>query len=267
MIKKSAILLALAAFHLTPAVAVPVAAPAAAPATPPVNLAPDLVKDTATELAQLLFSRELVQTQVGGVLDVNLPKSMKSNTDFAIYEKEYPGLIKAVVASIKPAMLKAYDEKVPLLWFNMSQLYRDNFTPGEISQLHAFYASPVGVRFMATIRRNSNADNSLNAAIANGEVNAKVVATVKAETVNAIRRSNAQISPADKLAIFKFENSPVGRKLAQFGPKAQKTQLDWDFYFTESQIAEFARARTEAISDFTTKADAAKTPKAQSPAI
>ncbi len=260
MFKKLRTALLLAGLGLMPvtAMAVPVAAPTATPETQPVNLSPELVKDKATDLVQLLFSRELVQAQVGGVLDVNLPKSMKINVDFANYEKVYPGLINVIAASIKPAMLKAYDEKLPLLWFNMAQLYRDNFTPAEIGQLHAFYASPVGVRFMASIRHNTNMDSTLDAAIANGAVNAKVAAAAKANTAAAIRKTAAQISPADKLTIFKFENSPVGRKLAQFGPKAQKTQLDWDFYFSESQLAEFDRARGEAITDFTTKADAAK---------
>jgi hypothetical protein len=265
--KQFGILISFAGLALQPNMAT------AVPASPPempmqtaaaVNINPDLIADNATALAQLLFSRPLVQTQVGGVLDDTLPRSMKSNADFALYEKEYPGLIKTVVAAIKPAMLKAYDEKLPLLWFNMAQLYRDNFTPTEIGQLHSFYASPVGVRFIATVRRNSNMDSTVKAAIAQDGTKEKVAAASNLQRNQAIRLSNTQITPADKLAIFRFENSPVGRKLALFGPKAQKTQLDWDFFFTEANMADFARARGDAVTDFMAKADAAK---AASPAV
>jgi hypothetical protein len=263
MMKHWGILIAIAGMTLPSSIA------AAIPASPPevatqaavaapVNINPDLIADKATTLAQLLFSRPLVQSQVGGVLDDTLPRSMKSNTDFALYEKEYPGLIKTVVAAIKPPMLKAYDEKLPLLWFNMAQLYRDNFTPAEIGQLYSFYASPVGVRFIAIVRSNSNMDSTVKAAITEGGSREKVVAASNAQQNQAIRVSNAQITTADKLAIFRFENSPVGRKLALFGPKAQKTQLDWDFFFTEANLSEFARARGDAVTDFMAKADAAK---------
>jgi hypothetical protein len=269
MIKQCGILIAFAGLTFQPniAAAVPASAQAvnaqAAVAAPTVNINPDLIADKATALSQLLFSRELVQSQVSGVLSESLPKSMKSNADFALYEKEYPGLINAIVSAIKPAMLKAYDEKLPLLWFNMAQQYRDNFTPAEIGQLHGFYASPIGVRLIANMRRNTNVDNLLKAAIVNGEANAKVTAAAKAQTIEAIRKTNAQMTPADKLVVFRFENSPVGRKLTLFNPKMQKTQLDWDFYFTDAQLAEFALARGDAITDFTTKADAAK--EAQAP--
>jgi hypothetical protein len=263
MIKRSGVFLALAAITMPPNMA------AAVPASPqvvnaqattalPVNINPDLIADKATELSQVLYSRTVVRSQLDSALTVTLPKSMKNTTDYAIYEKEYPGLIAAIVSAIKPAMLKAYDDKMPLLWFNLSQLYRDNFTAGEIAQLHAFYAGPVGVRLMETLRRNSNMDNAMDTAIANGEANAKVAAAVNAQVNEAVRKSNSQISASDKLAIFRFENSLVGRKLTLFNPKAQKAQIDWDFYFTPAQSAEIDQIRTNAIADFIAKADAVK---------
>jgi hypothetical protein len=257
MINRTGILLGLIVLTLqatssTATVPLPAISPVA------VNINPDLIPDKATEMAQLLFSRKLVQSQVSNLLDESLPQSMKNNSDFRIYEKEYPGLTDSVILAIKPAMLKAYDDKLALLWSNLSQLYRDNFTPSEIEQLHAFYASPVGMRLMSTVRSNINRDDIANTAVANVELNEKVITDIKIQASEAIRKSNSQISSADKMIIFRFENSAAGRKLVAFNPKAQRIQLEWDYYFTETQLAEFARVRGEAITEFMEKADAAK---------
>ncbi len=223
-----------------------------------VDINPPLIEDNATEIARFLNSREIISTQVSKVLDVTLPQSMMAVTDFAIYEKEYPGLIAAISASIKPAMLKAYDDKMPLLWSKQSQVIRDNLTSTDIDKLLIFYRSPAGIRLITAIRNNADVSSIVNAAVVSGGPDESVKTALQKETMNAIRKSAAQTSAADKLEIFRFENSPLGRKLPALIPLQQRATLEWDFYFTEEQKNEIAKVRQDAISDFIAKADAAK---------
>ena len=220
-----------------------------------------LVDDKATELAQFLNSREDMGKQLDRTLSISLPQSMKQVSDFGIYETEYPGLIAAVVAALKPVMLKAYDDKMPLLWANASKIYREEFSPAELDQLVAFYKSPVGIRFIT----------SMDAAVkSQGEPSGEVAAAKKKIDAAAINKTNQQMSAADKLAIFRFENSSLGPKLVTVGPRISKAVLDWDFYFIDEQKKKFLAVRQSAISEFIAKADAAKqtvnvTPSAVAP--
>jgi hypothetical protein len=230
-----------------------------------------LVDDKATELAQFLNSREDMGKQLERTLSISLPQSMKQVSDFGIYETEYPGLIAAVVASLKPVMLKAYDDKMPLLWANASQIYREEFSPAELDQLVAFYKSPVGIRFITSMKNNVDTQQMMDAAVkSQGEPSGEVAAAKKKTDAAAINKTNQQMSAAGKLAIFRFENSSLGPKLVTVGPRISKAVLDWDFYFTDEQKKKFLAVRQSAISKFIAKADAAKqtvnvTPSAVAP--
>ncbi len=215
------------------------------------------VNDNATELAHFLYSRDAMASQVKQTLSTTLPQSMNNVTDFGIFESEYPGLIAAVVSAAIPVMLKAYDDKIPLLWKNISQIYRDKFTPSELDQLAAFYKSPVGVRFINALKSSADNQKYMDAVVVSeGEVTDSIVAASKQVGIQALKKTNAQMSTADKIAIFRFENSPLGAKLLVVGPIMQKALLDWDFYFSDAQRQEFIAIRQSAISEFIAKADA-----------
>lgn len=216
-----------------------------------------VINDSATELAQFLYSREGMTRQLEQILSVALPQSMKTASDFGIYEAEYPGLIAAVVTSLKPAMLKAYDDKMPLLWKATSQIYRENFSPAELEQLVIFFKSPVGVRLSNSVQSNFNTQQFMDAAVASeGELTDLVVDASKKAKTQAIKKTTAQMSPADKLAIFRFENSSLGPKLALVGPTINNAILEWDYFFTDERKQEFLAIRQSAIAEFIAKADA-----------
>jgi hypothetical protein len=220
-----------------------------------------LVDDKATELALFLYSRETLAQQLDKTLTQSLPQSMKSASDFGIYEAEYPGLVDAVVAALKPVMLKAYEDKMPLLWATTAQIYRENFGAAELDQLVAFYKSPVGMRYMATARSNVDTQTYMDAAVgAQRELTDEVTAAKNKSEAAAIRKTNQQISAADKLIIFRFENSPLGPKLATTGPLIGKAMMEWDYYFTDEQKRSFLAIRQKTIGEFIGKADAAKQP-------
>ncbi len=218
--------------------------------------AQDLVPDKATDLAQLLYSQDVVMGQVGQVLDQSLPIALKNDPDFSIYEEAFPGFVETVVTSIKPAMLQAYIDKMPLLWLRLSQHYRDSFAPAEMDQLHAFYSGPVGTRFITTLRDNADSQAMVNSAVKSDRSKDEMAGAAKEATAQALRKTRTQLSAADRIAILRFENSPIGRRLASTGTTAQNIVLEWDLYFTQKQLQEFDRVRSTAIEEFLAKADA-----------
>jgi hypothetical protein len=220
---------------------------------------PLLINDKATELAEFLYAREDMAKDLEQTLGVVLPQSMKSASDFGVYEAEYPGLISAIVAALKPVMLKAYDDKMPLLWKSMSQIYREEFSPAELDQLIAFFKSPAGIRFTNSLKNNVNKQQFMDAAVSSGgELTDEVSGAVEKAKAQAIKKANMQMSSADKLAIFRFENSPLGPKMMVIGPLVQKALLEWDYTFTNEQKLEFVTIRQNTISAFIAKADAEK---------
>lgn len=224
-----------------------------------IETAQDLIPDKATDLARFLYSQDVIMGQVGQVLDQSLPIALKNDPDFSIYEEAFPGFVETVVSSIKPAMLQAYIDKMPLLWIRLSQHFRNSFTPAEIDQLHAFYSGPVGIRFIATLRDNADSQAMVNSAVKSDGSKEEMVGAAKEATAQAIRKTRTQLSAADRIAILRFENSPIGRKLGSAGATAQNIVLEWDLYFTQQQLQEFDRVRSVAIEEFLAKVDAEAT--------
>ena len=221
-----------------------------------VDIQPELIPDKATDLAQYLYSSDVILADVNEVLDRSLPIAMKANPEFAVYEETFPGFSATVAASIKPLMLKAYSDKMPLLWFRLSQEYKASFTTAEIDILHGFYSGPVGTRFIAMLRANADSQAIVNSALKADASTEDVATASKAVLAKALRKTQPQLSNADRVAILRFENTPVGRKLSSFGAHVQALVLDWDLYFTQKQREEFALARSIAIENFLAKSDA-----------
>jgi hypothetical protein len=236
--------------------------PETARTAPPAKI-PVIMDERAMKLAQLLFTRETVQQQVTNSLEISLRQTLQNNPDNMVLEAEYPGLTNVIISSLKPVMLSAYDEKLPQLWDSLGVFFTTEFTQHELDQLLAFYTGPVGVRYMASLRRNARTTNTLEAGMKAGGLDKTVSDAAKKDTYVAIAKTNAETTAADRIAIFRFENSPVGRKLATTISQSQKIQIDWDFYFTDTQKEFFAKTRGDAVADFVAKMDAARGKKSQ----
>jgi hypothetical protein len=231
--------------------------PETASYAPPAKI-PAIMDERAMKLAQLLYTRETVQQQVTNSLEISLRQTLQHNPDTMVLEVEYPGLISVIISSLKPVMLSAYDEKLPLLWDKLGELSTTEFSQSELDQLLGFYSGPVGTRYLVSLRRNARTTNTVDASMKAGGLDKTLSDAAKKDTNAAIIKANSETTAADKLAIFRFENSPVGRKLATVVPQSQKIQIEWDFYFTDAQRELFAKTRGDAVADFVAKTDAAR---------
>ncbi len=232
------------------------AAPAIAEAAPPTVAATSPLQPQAVELAKLIFAHDIVMAQVAHTMDVTLPASMQRVSDYGELEKSYPGLIDVIVQSIRTPMLKAYEEKLPLLWNNLAQIYSNEYTPAEIAKLYAYYSSPTGIRVMASMRQNTNNAASMDEIVKSGDMGGNFERTQKKETRAAIIKANKSMSAADKLVTFRFESSAVGHKLMSVNPLLVRAENEWDGYFPNKVMNDIAKGRDEAISEFVAKTDA-----------
>jgi hypothetical protein len=212
-------------------------------------------KQKALDLIQQQYSAEKITKQVSLVLDKALPQSLANDRQFIELEVAYPGLQDVLIGAIKPIMLKAYTDKLPLLWDQLTDLYAENLTDNEIDQISAFSKSAVGIRYAAALQQNQNMSPVVDAARNAGGMDASVAATSRREQVTMIRKATSEISNSDRLAIFRFENSIAGAKITKMVPKLQDILLKWDFYFTDQQKTSFVDARTSALRDFMAKSD------------
>lgn len=215
-------------------------------------------KQQALRLVMQQYSPEKITEQVSEVLDTTLPQSFRNDPQFVELERAYPGLTNVIVASIKPVVLRAYADKLPLLWEQLAELYAINLTSAEIDQIGAFSTSPVGVRYAKALQQNRDLLPAVDAARNASGVDASVSEATKKSLIATIRKASSDISAADRLVIFRFENSLAGAKLTKMMPKMQEITLNWDFYFTEEQKARFVDVRTTAVRDFIAKSDAAE---------
>jgi hypothetical protein len=224
---------------------------------------PSEIQRKSLELAKLQAPSERIQKQVAFMVDNTLRKSLSKDPVFVDLEVEYPGIVDAVVQGLRSPMLRAYDAKLPLLWDKMAALYTANLTPADMDAVVAFASSPAGKRYAEALERNASMTATFEAARTAGTNDATVSAAAKREQIAMINKANSEITSADRIAIFRFENSVAGTKLVKMIQKMQDIQLEWDFYFTDEQRAEFADARTTAAREYMAKIDAQKSASAR----
>jgi hypothetical protein len=219
----------------------------------------DPLRAKALDLAQRQYSRQRLDNQVSQTLEKSLPDSLRKSPQFIDLERAYPGLIEVIVVAIKPPMLKAYADKAPLLWSRLADHYAATFTSADFDKIFAFLDSPAGIRLRESIASNSTNSATLDAAVKNGPDDmGSMAAASRTDQAKTLRNINSKMSADDRVAIFKFENSPVGVKMAALAPKLQQTMLEWDFYFTDEQKASFNEVRSAAVTDFMARMDAEK---------
>jgi hypothetical protein len=224
---------------------------------------PGPVLDQAIALAKFTNSEAKIQSQILGTIEVTLPQMLRSDAQFSALEKAYPGLIAVIVESLKPKMLAAYAQKTPLLWERLGSLYANNLTSAELNQMMAFYKSPTGQKVLTGFSQTGNNANILKQTRETGGADMdKLGAAAQRDLAATARKVSASFTDTERVAIFKFENSPLGVKLAKLVPQVQRTVIEWDVYFTPEQMNDFASTRAAAVTAFIAEADAKKSPTA-----
>jgi hypothetical protein len=214
------------------------------------------VLDQAIALAKFLNPETKIQQQVLNTLEATLPKMLQSDPQFVALESAYPGLTNVIVESLKPKMLAAYAQKTPLLWERLGAVYANNLTASELDSLLAFYQSPAGQRLLVGFSQSGNNTNIIRQGHKTGADMDKLAEAAQNDISSTARKVSATMTDADRIAIFKFENSPLGVKLVEIIPKILKASLEWDMYFTDAQRKDFASTRGAAVTGFIAESDA-----------
>jgi hypothetical protein len=225
------------------------------PAKPAGVTGPVLEKGIA--LATYLNPETKIHTMVLNVVEKTLPRIMRDDPQFSSLENAYPGLINVIIQSMKPKMLAAYSQKLPLLWNRLGAVYANGLTSAELDTVDAFYKSPVGKKVVAGFIEQNDSYTAAKQMVQNGSSNsAALESAVSQDTAITARKVGLTLTDAERVAIFKFENSPLGVKISKMLPDITRTMLEWDSYFTQEQINDFNSTRSAAITAFIEETDA-----------
>ena len=108
------------------------------------------------ELAEVLNSEALTRTQLSKVMDVTLPQQIAADPNFAVLERERPGISKAVVTGMRTVVIEECVKLLPSLWERLAQIYAADLNEQDLAAMLAFYRSPTCVRLIDTIGRESD---------------------------------------------------------------------------------------------------------------
>ena len=183
-------------------------APAAALAQP---AAPSAVEEPQSDAFSQLYAAMESGIDQGQVLDnmVNATVLQMAQADPAIrdMEKSYPGVVRALVAGIRPH-IAAYSERVRIETRpRMVAAIAEVMTVEEATALAAFYRSPMGQRLMQLATSNIAVSNVAGEFIDGEQVSAEAVARDLEETG---RRGLAQMSPAEQAELVRVALATPG---------------------------------------------------------
>lgn len=216
--------------------------------------------EIGVQIAQFQFSEVDVLDQVNRTISGPLKLSLANNIQFSQIEQEYPGLIDYTVNAMRPAMVDAYLEKLPLLWNNLGHFYSERFTPAEQADLLKFVGSSAAaeLRGLASVSSKDTDKAALLIAIqdAGGKANESTTSLTQNFAENSFKTVIPKLSKESIITVFKFENSPVGQKFAQIQADYYAIQLQWDLYFPGYRSNEFAKVRGDAVTKFIADTDA-----------
>lgn len=100
--------------------------------------------DRAAELARTVLPKDKAIAVRVPRFDKAFAERLAADQRILALEPRHPGLTKAVAAAAHDEAVTAYDAAVGRLQVEAAQLYRTRFTPAELTQIAAFFASPTG---------------------------------------------------------------------------------------------------------------------------
>jgi hypothetical protein len=227
------------------------AQPAAAQVDPELKAACD-------ELALALLPDESLETQVDQTLQAVFTQLYRSEPSFPKLEAAYPGLKQAMIAGVRPVMLKAARQARPLYRADLSALYQANLTTKEAREATAFVLSPEMQAFKASAERNMTYKNTTAAALQDKDVTTE---EVQADVRIAANKTAGEVTPKQLAVLKAFFASPAGQKMRALAPQKNAIDTKWVNYSTPELEKEIELAMIDAMINHIAKTDP-KTAKA-----
>ena len=161
--------------------------------------------------------------------EIGLRAGLGGNPGITKIEAEHKGAIDAAVGAARPLASAQLEKVLAQLAVRKAEILAEGLTTEELREFHAFVISPAGRHFYASMHAKADvgviSDQVLDRAEKTGAV------TLTEQDASKMLRSTLKgvqqdLSTADTLAIMKFEQRPVARKIAKVSEEAVKITLE-----------------------------------------
>ena len=181
--------------------------------------------EAALKLAQLLYSEESQIAMVERMVDTDMALSFKSDEDFKELEAEYPGFTDAVLAELKPALVRFTKRELPSYHRRVADLFASRLSASEIADVTQFYMTPVGRKVLQGMQDNVSIKSMLDE-VATDPDRPTSYSAITADHAAAVEATKKVVDKGDEAAFLELVRKPYFTRLAALGPAMRKLEQD-----------------------------------------
>ena len=182
--------------------------------------------EVALKLARILSPDEAQVAAAVRMIDTSMGPAFRADPDFQALEAEYPGLLDAILAELRPAIERFTRSELPAYHQKVADLLSSRFTRAEIEDITQFYLTPTGQKLVTGMAANADAGAMMSEIIADPDKPTSYSAIAK-DHGTAAEATLKQVDKSDEGALLELAAKPYFAKLAALGPAMRK--LDQDF--------------------------------------
>ena len=234
----------------------PVPAPVAPPAirtAPKPRAYSNAEKALGVEIAEMLNSREDTARSLDKAFGPELTKTLSTQPQYAMLEKQYPGITPAIGAALGAELKAAAVAEVPQLWDRLGGIYAETFDLAELQKLLAFYRSAAGKNLVHGVYQNLDTGAMVKRGVDDPEHKA-TSADIDAATRPAAVRAAHQLNSADQQQLLLFAMSPIGVKLLGVNTRLRTAAVEWTGQFQSKYSEQLEATVIKTGSDYIARA-------------
>lgn len=191
-------------------------------------------KAAADSLARILYPEGQQIAAAERMVDKDMGAAFRSDADFLALEKEFPGLIEAVLNEVKPALARFTRNRLPEYHQRVAALLASHFSTPELEDIAKFYLTPTGQKIVRGMHENATGGAMLGEIMADPDKPTSLSA-VASDHKTASQATKKLIDTSDEPALTELTKKPYFLRMATLGPKMRKLDLE----FTNEPDPEF----------------------------
>lgn len=164
------------------------------------------------DLARITNGDEVSHAQLNKMMSETMPNALKSNPDVVAMEKQYPGIITAMLDGMRPLFEKYMNSEMEKLLPVIGRIYAEKMSVADLQATIAFYRSPLGKHVLEMMGEESDFSAALSEAIADPD-NKVSESGLRAGLYAGVMGVRARLTPAETAEIGRFEASSAGLSL------------------------------------------------------
>ncbi len=185
--------------------------------------------ELADKLAGIAANEGQLATQLPANFTAAFVQSLKTEGSYEMIERASPGIVQAMIDAVVPIYSASAHARLPALRAEIRDIYLTHMSFEEMSELHDFYTSPLGVKFLSVIM-SANSDGSITAAAVGDPEDSAEATTRRLMTgINGALANNVgKFSQAEMQALIIVMREPGLAKMNEIGKLLLQATVEWD---------------------------------------